>query len=474
MKKVVILGAGPAGLAAALELAEKNVPVTVLEINNFVGGNATSFNMADVNVDYGSHRLHPASDPRVFKRIQDLLGNDLLERPRHGRIKLLGRWIHFPLKIIDLMLRLHPKFSMGVGVDLISSIFASSKSTINGNESFASVIEKGLGKTICNEFYFPYAKKIWGLEPDVISPIQAYKRVSANSIMKMIKRLLPGGSKGSGGSNKKGIFYYPRFGFGQISTALYEAAEKAGAEFVFNAKVTQLELKENYREVVYEIDGHTTTLLADQVYSTIPVSVFTQLLIPKAPEEVLNATKNLEFRAMILIYLQLEQDQFSEFDAHYFPEEVFPFTRISEPKNYTDRNEPVGTTVLCAEIPCNQSDDLWTMDDSTLGKIVSDGLEAAGLPVTCNISQVKTVRIPFAYPLYKCGYEKPFEIIDDWINKQERVLTFGRQGLYVHDNTHHAIYMAQAAAKCLNDDGSINSEEWKKMRKVFETHVVED
>ena len=398
----------------------------------------------------------------------------MLERPRHGRIKLLGRWIHFPLKIVDLMLRLHPKFSIGVGIDLISSIFASSKSTSTGNESFASVIEKGLGKTICNEFYFPYAKKIWGLDPEVISPIQAYKRVSANSIMKMIKRLLPGSSKGSGGSNKKGIFYYPRFGFGQISTALYEAAEKAGAEFVFNAKVTQLELKENYREVVYEIDGKTTKLLADQVYSTIPVSVFTQLLIPKAPEEVLSATKNLEFRAMILAYLQLDQDQFTEFDAHYFPEQVFPFTRISEPKNYTDRNEPIGTTVLCAEIPCNQSDDFWTMDDSTLGKIVSDGLDAAGLPVTCNISQVKTVRIPFAYPLYKCGYEKPFEIIDEWINNQERVLTFGRQGLYVHDNTHHAIYMAQAAAKCLNDDGSINTEEWKKMRKVFESHVVED
>ena len=68
----------------------------------------------------------------------------------------------------------------------------------------------------------------------------------------------------------------------------------------------------------------------------------------------------------------------------------------------------------------------------------------------------------------------PHVIFDEWINNQERVLTFGRQGLYVHDNTHHAIYMAQAAAKCLNDDGSINTEEWKKMRKVFESHVVED
>ena len=87
MSRVIVLGGGPAGLAAALELAERGIQVTLLERQDRVGGNAGSFSLAGFNVDYGSHRLHPASDPRVLDRIKELLGEDLLVRPRHGPVQ---------------------------------------------------------------------------------------------------------------------------------------------------------------------------------------------------------------------------------------------------------------------------------------------------------------------------------------------------------------------------------------------------
>jgi len=99
--RVVILGAGPAGLGAALELAERGVEVLVVERGATVGGNAGSFELAGMRVDYGSHRLHPAVDPAILARLRWLLGVDLIERPRHGCIRLLGRWIHFPLRPLD-------------------------------------------------------------------------------------------------------------------------------------------------------------------------------------------------------------------------------------------------------------------------------------------------------------------------------------------------------------------------------------
>ncbi len=112
--------------------------------------------------------------------------------------------------------------------------------------------------------------------------------------------------------------------------------------------------------------------------------------------------------------------------------------------------------------------------DEDLAKVVSDGLAGAGLPVTSKILEIRTIRIPFAYPLFSVGYEKQFARIDEWLDGLEGVLSFGRQGLYVHDNTHHAIYMAQAAAACLQGDGTIDADAWHAHRKVFESHVVED
>lgn len=471
MTDVVILGAGPAGLAAALELAQAGVAVTVIEQQDIVGGNAASFSHNGIFLDYGSHRLHPASDPQVLERIRGLLGDDLLTRPRHGRIRLMGRWIHFPLRPVDLLLRCHPRFSFGVALDLVKKILPSASP--RGEETFASVLNSGLGSTICNEFYFPYARKIWGLNPEALSPIQARKRVSAGSIGKMIRRLLPGGT-GSGAANTKGIFYYPRHGFGQISQALCEAAIAAGADIRLSTRITGIRLSGDKPVVVVEDRDGVAELHADQLYSTIPVTVMTRLLDGGVPPEVRDAAAALEFRSMLLVYLQLETGQFTEFDAHYFPGADLPFTRLSETKNYYNSSEPTGRTILCAEVPCFQDDAVWNMSNEELGTMVTEGLAKAGLPVTCEVSEVFSRRLPFAYPLYRNHYENHYQVLDQWVESLDRVLSFGRQGLYAHDNTHHAMFMAASAVHCLRDDGTVDKQAWLAARKIFESHVVED
>ena len=472
MVDIVILGAGPAGLSAAMDLAESGVNVTLLEVQDHVGGTASSFNFDGINVDYGSHRLHPASDPAVLTKIRGLLGDDLLTRPRHGRIRLMGRWIHFPLRPVDLILRMHPKFSIGVAIDLIKKILPASTNN-NTQESFATVLQRGLGNTICKEFYFPYAKKIWGLEPEELSEIQAKKRISAGSIGKMIKRLLPGAGK-TGGASTKGIFYYPRKGFGQICESIKQAAIDAGAEIIYGAKVTSMTTKTGACELTYELAGKVINIKADQIFSTIPISILTKLINQDVPAEVINAGNSLRFRSMVLAYVKLEQTQFTEFDAHYFPGTDLPFTRVSEPKNYTDVNEPTSHTILCVEIPCFVDDENWKKSDAALIELVSTGLKDAGLPIQSSISEIKTIRLPHAYPLYTTGYEAHFTQLDKWVDDIDGLLSFGRLGLYAHDNTHHAIYMAQAAVSCLKDDASIDRTKWNEFKRVFEKHVVED
>lgn len=470
---VVILGAGPAGLGAAFQLSHRGqAQVTVLERNSVVGGNAGSFKLAGLSVDYGSHRLHPACDPAVLQDIREMLNSDLLDRPRHGRIRLRGHWIHFPLKPFDLAFKLPPSFIYGVATDLVGKVLPH-KANGAVAETFSSILERGLGQTICRDFYFPYARKLWGLDPDELSATQARRRVSAGSLAKMARKVLAAvpGLKPPG----SGRFYYPRHGYGQISEAYYQAAQTAGAKFHLNASVQSVEItQDNPATVCFTLNGESHSVNSNYVWSTIPITVLARCLKPSPPSEYLEAAQSIDYRAMILIYLVLEQQQFTAYDAHYFPEAHIPISRLSEPKNYSASSEPRNRTVLCAELPCSPDDPQWKMTDEQLRNLLSDALASAGIPVQSPVLQVVTRRLRQAYPIYRRGYESSFDLLDQWLSQVDGLLTFGRQGLFAHDNTHHALYMAYAAADCLDAAGRFDDERWRGFRRIFETHVVED
>ncbi|HXT70238.1 MAG TPA: FAD-dependent oxidoreductase [Vicinamibacterales bacterium] len=465
----VILGGGPAGLAAAYKLSQRGFRnVTVLERASKVGGNAGSFVIEGIPVDFGSHRLHPVCPPDVMADIRSLVGQDLLDRPRHGRIRLRGRWVHFPLKPVDLLTRLPPAFMTGVMADAIRKPFTGAPAV----ETFASILERGLGRTICRDFYFPYARKIWGLAPEALDPEQAKRRVSSGSIGKMVRRVLgavPGLKKPGAGR-----FFYPKHGYGQISDALHRAAVESGAAVHLDTNVTDVVL-ENGRvsHVQATVGGASRRLAATHVLSTIPVTVLARLVRTTGGGPPEAATDSLAQRAMVLIYLTLESDQFTEFDAHYFPETVIRISRLSEPKNYSLTSRP-GRTVLCAELPCAQSDDVWGMTDEALGALVVRDLETAGLAPVPRVLHVQTKRLPHAYPLYTRGYRESFDALDRWIGGIDGLTTFGRQGLFAHDNTHHTMAMAYALVSSLGPDGSLDRDAWARARKSFEEHVVED
>jgi len=470
---VVVLGAGPAGLGAAFQLRRRRrARVTVVEQQAVVGGNAGSFEFGGQRVDYGSHRLHPACDPAILADIQSLLGQDLLERPRHGRILLRGRWIHFPLKPADLVLRLDRRFALGVARDVVVRRFAA-RST--GDDTFASVLRANLGRTICDDFYFPYARKIWGREPDTLSATQARRRVSAGSFTQLARKVLSGvpGIKPVGFRH----FYYPRRGYGQISEAYAAAARAGGAELLLGWKVTRLERPasaEGPWEVVVERGGRETRAFrADHVWSTIPISLLVRLVSPPAPAHVCDAAHRTEFRAMLLVYLHLPVARFTEYDAHYFPGANIAITRLSEPKNYAALTEPADRTTLCAELPCSPEDRWWRLDDAELARHVGEDLARAGIPLPAPPVAVTVKRLRNAYPVYAQGYEQPLRILEAWIESLPRLLTYGRQGLFAHDNTHHALYMAYSAVECLVD-GVFDMRRWQEYRAVFATHVVED
>ena len=461
---VVVLGSGPAGLAAAWQAACRGHPVTVLERADRFGGLAGSFEVAGVRVDHGSHRLHPATPPGLMADLRSLLGEDLQTRPRNGRLRVAGRWVGFPLRPGELLRALPPATIARVGAEAVTAPLRRGE-----QPSFAASLRKGLGPTLYREMYAPYAEKLWGLPGERISADQAAKRVTADTPWKVAARVLRLDRSARSGQGR--VFHYPRRGFGQIVDALAEAATTAGASLRPGAEVAEVRHRPDGVAVV---TAGGEVVEAAHAFSTVPLPVLARLCAPAPDDGVLAAAARLRFRAMVLVYVVHAGGRWSPYDAHYLPGPETPVTRLSEPANYrVSADDPADRSVLCAEVPCAVGDAVWSAAEGALADLVDEALRITGLPPV-HRAGVHVRRLPFVYPVYEPGYEAHLAGLDAWVGSLPRVTTFGRLGLFAHDNTHHALAMAYDAVSALRPDGSRDETAWAAARDRFASHVVED
>ena len=463
---LVVLGAGPAGLAAAWRAAGTGRSVVVLERAAAVGGLAASFEVAGVRVDHGSHRLHPTTPPEIMANLRGLLGDDLQTRPRNGRLRVWGRWVGFPLVAGELVRTIPPVALRRLARDAACRPFRP-----RGGASYGALLSNRLGPELYGELYAPYAEKLWG-RTDVDAE-QARVRVRAGSSAGLALRALRGG-RGSGrgrpGAKQGRVFHYPRRGFGQIVEALVDAASAAGADIRLGTDITQVWPLEQRVRVL----AGPAAIEARQVFSTVPLPVLATLLRPQASPAALADAAQLEFRAMVLVYLVHEGGRWSPYDAHYVPGLRTPITRVSEPANYRDSaDDPADRSVLCAEIPCAVGDRVWRASPDELAALVAEGLAVTGLPPV-RLAGVEVRRLPRVYPIYRVGYAQQLAAVDALVAGARNVTSFGRLGLFAHDNTHHALAMAYDAVDALRPDGSFDDVAWAAARQRFATHVVED
>ena len=362
---IAVVGAGPAGLAAAWRTAAAGHQVVVIERAPAVGGMAGSFEVAGLRVDHGSHRLHAATPAPILAALRGLLGSDLQVRPRHGRIRLLDRWVAFPLRTGDLVRRTPPAFAVRAAADALTGPLRRPRA-----DTFAEVVRAGLGPAVLDAFYEPYARKLWDTPPTGLAGELARRRVSASSPADIVRRL-------ARGTRPEGrTFLYPRRGFGAIPEALAEAARGAGATIRLGCRLDALCRRPDGGWRLALDDG--TSVDAEHVWSTVPLAALAGMADPPPAPRALEAAAALRHRAMVLLYLVLDRPQWTEYDAHYFPgPEVFA-SRLSEPRNYRDNpDDPADRTVLCAEIPCWPGDDVWRSADADLAVRLGHELVAA-------------------------------------------------------------------------------------------------
>lgn len=424
---------------------------------------AGSFDVAGQRVDYGSHRLHPATPERFLELFRSLLGPDLQVRPRQGRIRLRGRWLAFPLRAGDMIRSLPVSFSTRAALDAVTAPLRRRRMGVP--LSFEDDVATRLGPTVAREFYVPYARKLYGVEASELDRELALRRVSASGpadvLGRVVRAVRPQGRS----------FLYPRAGYGQLSEALARAATDAGVDARMGSRVRTIKTAGGGVSVCFDAG----TIEADAVLSTMPAPALAGAVEPLPPAEVFEALGRCRSRAVVLVYLVVGRDRLTPFDAHYFPGPETRVARLSEPKNYRDGDDPPGQTVLCAEIPCWPGDELWRADDDSIGETVASDMERVGMGAVEPVG-VEVRRLPSVYPVYEMASMSARAEVESWLRSLacRRVLSLGRQGLGVLDNLHHMLAMGEAAANAVRPSGDVDAAGWSRSLDGFAEHVVED
>lgn len=274
MKKIVIIGAGPAGLTAGVEILRKNsqYQVVILEESGFMGGISKTVNCDGNRMDMGGHRFF-TKNKKVMDWWKDMLPADFLVRKRVSHIYYRKHFFDYPVKMNFTTIK-----NLGL-VTMLQAGFSYLKSCIRKRKenSLEDFYINRFGKKLYSIFFEGYTEKLWGRHPSQISPDWGAQRVKGLSVSAVIKDML-----GKVFHNRKRdvetslieTFYYPKYGPGQMWEAAAETFRSLGGEIWCGCKVTELTQADGrISRVSYEQNGETKYLEPDVVFSGMAVKL---------------------------------------------------------------------------------------------------------------------------------------------------------------------------------------------------------
>jgi protoporphyrinogen oxidase len=460
---VLILGAGPAGLMAGLELARGGCPVTVLERAPEVGGlsGSRSFHAAsgEYRFDYGGHRFITASRD-LLALVEELLGNDLLVAERSSVIRFRGRTYAYPLEMGNLLWTAPPSLLAGALRDLARIALRPGPR----DASFADWIESRFGTTLYRAFFEGYTRKLWGIDPRELSADWADQRISLVDLRDVARRLVP--FRAATPRTYARRYRYPRTGFGLLFQRLAERLVAEGGALVLGAEVRGIELRDGKITSVHVLEnGHERVLSCDQVVSTLPMPDLVRMT---------GGESALRFRGLRFLNLVMDMPDVSPFTWQYLSDPEIAATRLQEPRRRSPFMAPPGKTSIMLEIPCDPGDALWSASDAEVYDRALSDLERLGVDVTRATGEHFSTRARTAYPFMDLGYREERARAIAWLGQIENLSLCGRQGTFRYIFSDTAMEMGIAVARTLLERPGVRPDvlEMRNEHTVIEAQSV--
>lgn len=444
MNDILILGAGPAGMAAAMELYRAKRSFTIIEKTSRVGGLARTYVFGEFRTDNGPHRFF-SKNRYLYDFIKDLLGERWIEVDRYTRFYINGKYFMYPIKFSNAMRGLGPVKSMRILFDFLSEQL---RGRISGRKpgSFEDYAISRFGRSLAEFNILNYTEKVWGLPCSQIDPDWAVQRIRDLSLWTAVRNII---KKSGGPKTLVDRFYYPDMGTGLI----YEEIAKR----IVNDKNSSLELNSYPTRIVHEnctvksvevnVNGRPKVLMPKYVISSVPITELASLLHPPPPKEVLAAAEKLKFRSQVYLFITINKPRVTRDNWVYFPDKEIPFGRFHEPKNFSEKMSPPGKTSLFIEFFCWENDAVWNMKPEELFELAMEHLERLGLVRKSEVIDYFHHKEKNVYPVYSIGYRDGLETVKKYLDSFANLIFIGRPGRFKYTNQDHSLEMGILAAR---------------------------
>jgi protoporphyrinogen oxidase len=448
-RRVVILGAGPAGLATGHGLTDEGVRVVVLERNAHVGGLCVTVERNGYRFDLGGHRWF-TKNADLDAWFHRLMKGELVTVNRISRIYHQGRFFNYPISFGNVMSNAAPVAVLHAGASYLWEQLR--RVVLNPPlRNMHDAYRRQFGQKLYEMFFEQYSEKVWGAPCHQLSADWVAQRSKGLSILSVVANALLR-SKEKKAKSLIEEFSYPRFGYMRIAERMAEDVQARGGELRLSATATRIVARgPNDFEVFYTNDGKEQSLRASDVVSTMPLGLLAQMIAPKAPEAVVEAARRMRFRDIITVNLMLNRSQVTRDTWVYVQDRSILFGRLHEPKNWSPDLVPdPSRTSLVLECFCTASDAIWSLsDEQIIARCVDDLVDKLGFIKGSDVLDAFAIRARHAYPVYDLDYKQNIETVKEYLRGLPGLEIVGRGGAFQYNNADHSIEMGLILAQKL-------------------------
>jgi len=489
-KRVIIIGAGPAGLTVAYQLLKNTgIKPIILEESEFVGGISRTVVYKNNRMDLGGHRFFTKNGQvmGIWEKLMPIQGSPSMDdislgrefnwspsgpnpetedkvfllRNRVSRIFYLRKFFNYPISLsIETFANMGFVRTLKAGIGYFASTIHKRK-----EKSLEDFYINRFGKPLYEMFFEDYTEKVWGVHPSKIAPDWGTQRIKGLSLFKVVMSFL---MKPFTPSSKRETslieeFCYPKLGPGQLWGAMADEITKMGGEIVFQTSVNKLSFTNG--EVVklqaLSKGGEIVTYSAETLFSSMPIKDLVNAMGDVPPEEVSQVASRLPYRDFITVGLLLNKlliknktklKTISNIVPDcwiYIQERDVKLGRIQIFNNWSPYlvERPVETVWIGLEYFCNEGDEKWNMENEDFINYAINELQKIGIIHKEDVLDSTIIKVKKAYPGYFGSY-KNFGSVKNYLNSLDNLYCIGRNGQHRYNNMDHSMLTAIEAVNC--------------------------